>query len=103
MFLVGYVFSTASGHADFRLKVDGTRALLDAAAEATSEFLRQGNGHVIKDAATKKITHADEDELALAFRTVDVRDAWGTGRVMKELTKVAAANNSEVPDGCDMQ
>ncbi|KAK3326747.1 hypothetical protein B0H66DRAFT_589295 [Apodospora peruviana] len=68
---VGYVFSTASGHTDFKEKTFGTRALLDAAVDVMTKFLKEGNGDKIITAGEVYASEVRRLDLS------NIGDRWG--------------------------
>jgi predicted Zn-ribbon and HTH transcriptional regulator len=80
-FVVGYVFSTASGHgsSDVRERQMGNDRFLNVATEVMSEFLNEGKGKVIKETRETEVRPEEVWEL-----DVDGSELWGPRKFKKE-------------------
>ncbi|KAF5704324.1 hypothetical protein FMUND_12604 [Fusarium mundagurra] len=98
-FVVGYVFSTASGHgSDVRKRGVGSDRFLNVATEVMGEFLNEGKGKIIKEARETKVEPEDVEDV-----DVDGSELWGPRKFKKEQMDRdghlgAMANNADVAE-----
>ncbi|PNP61664.1 hypothetical protein FNYG_13651 [Fusarium nygamai] len=79
-FVVGYVFSTASGHGfDVRKRGVGSDRFLNVATEVMNEFLHEGKGKIIKEARETEVEPEDVEDV-----DVDGSELWGPRKFKKE-------------------
>ncbi|KAF5677611.1 hypothetical protein FHETE_1662 [Fusarium heterosporum] len=88
-FVVGYVFSTASGHGstDVRESGLGNESLLDIAATVVREFLEQGNGRLITETSKKHVEPEDVEGIDI------INGLWHNKHRSREMDAMAAATN----------
>ncbi|KAF4962542.1 hypothetical protein FSARC_9320 [Fusarium sarcochroum] len=98
-FVVGYVFSTASGHAssDVREKQLSSDAFIDVATEVVREFLADGKGRVIKEGIEKRVRPSEVARLDF-----DSTGLWQTEASMLDLQRMAGTRNQR-PSGARNQ
>ncbi|KAF4454470.1 hypothetical protein F53441_2974, partial [Fusarium austroafricanum] len=74
-YIVGYVFSTASGHgsSDVRERGLSNDEFIDIATDLMSEFLSEGNGRLIKEASEKSVRPSE-----VAGIDIDGMGLWKT-------------------------
>ncbi|KAF9765317.1 hypothetical protein IL306_002404 [Fusarium sp. DS 682] len=74
-YVVGYVFSTASGHGntDVRERQEGNDGFIDIATEVMAQFLKEGKGRVIREARETVVSEEEVEGI-----DVDGSDLWGT-------------------------
>ncbi|KAF5612061.1 uncharacterized protein FSUBG_1793 [Fusarium subglutinans] len=79
--VVGYVFSTASGHgsADVRERGVGSDRLLDVATDVVAEFLEMGYGSLLKKMRRMEVGPEDVEDVE-----VDGSELWGPRKFKKE-------------------
>ncbi|KAF5561920.1 hypothetical protein FNAPI_3467 [Fusarium napiforme] len=98
-FVVGYVFSTASGHgSDVRKRGVGNDRFLNVATEVMEEFLHEGKGKIIKEARETKVEPEEVEDV-----DVDGSELWGPRKFKKEQMDRdghlgAMANNADVAE-----
>ncbi|KAG5759355.1 hypothetical protein H9Q72_012525 [Fusarium xylarioides] len=79
-FVVGYVFSTASGHgSDVRKRGVGNDRFLNVATEVMDEFLHEGKGGIIKEARETDVEPEEVWDI-----DVDGSESWGPRKFKKE-------------------
>ncbi|KAF5558779.1 hypothetical protein FMEXI_257 [Fusarium mexicanum] len=79
-FVVGYVFSTASGHgSDVRERGVGSDRLLNVATEVMDEFLHEGKGKIIKEARETEVEPEEVWDI-----DVDGSEMWGPRKYKKQ-------------------
>ncbi|KAM0242051.1 hypothetical protein ACHAP5_007449 [Fusarium lateritium] len=93
-FVVGYVFSTSSGHGSSDVQERGLSndALLDIATTVVREFLEDGEGRLIKEASEQRVEPEDVEGIDI------ITGLWENKGRSGEIDAIANAGRGHVPD-----